>query len=186
MMKILMFTIKVLGVLSCLLLVIVWSFAIFCFVSVSCSQLFLILHFIWGQTPKATVEVKDLGVEISKDGGTKPCVLVKLQLVPVVVHLGDPRISFDQSSSFCNAESFTAGQTCFASIEKASAPFFCEEFHLSSEFGHDRLVFFIFYYVFPQRDLRNNDFFLVFFPSDFCSSKEALVLTFFPCTRVVC
>ncbi|CAH1443357.1 unnamed protein product [Lactuca virosa] len=90
------------------------------------------------KTPKATVEVKELGVEISKDGGTKPCVLVKLQLVPVVVHLGDPRISFDQSSSFCNGESFTVGQTCFASIEKASAPFFCEEFHLSSEFGHDR------------------------------------------------
>ncbi|XP_076926982.1 protein SABRE-like isoform X1 [Bidens hawaiensis] len=90
------------------------------------------------KTPKATAEVKDLGVEISKDGGTKPSILVKLQLLPVVVHVVDPRISFDQSSSFSNAESFTAGQTCFATIEKASAPFVCEEFHLSSEFGHDR------------------------------------------------
>lgn len=101
-----------------------------------------------GQTPKATVEVKDLGVEISKDGGTKPSILVKLQLLPVVVHLGEPRISLDQSSSFCNGESFAAGQTCFATLEKASAPFVCEEFHLSSEFGHDRLVFFIFIYIF--------------------------------------
>ncbi|KAI3491193.1 hypothetical protein L1887_44439 [Cichorium endivia] len=90
------------------------------------------------KTPKATAEVKDLGVEISKDGGTKPRVLVKLQLVPVIVHLGEPRISFDQSSSFCNGESFTAGQTSYATIERTSAPFFCEEFHLSSEFGHDR------------------------------------------------
>ncbi|KAF5818651.1 putative FMP27, GFWDK domain-containing protein [Helianthus annuus] len=90
------------------------------------------------KTPKVTVEVKDLGVEISKDGRTKPSILVKLQLLPVVVHVAEPRISFDQSSSFSNGESFTAGQTCFASIEKASAPFVCEEFHLSSEFGHDR------------------------------------------------
>lgn len=90
------------------------------------------------KTPKATVEVKDLGVEISKDGGTKPSILVKLQLLPVIVHPGEPRISFDQSSSFSNGESFTAGQTCSAMIEKSSAPFVCEEFHLSSEFGHDR------------------------------------------------
>ncbi|XP_071741750.1 protein SABRE [Rutidosis leptorrhynchoides] len=90
------------------------------------------------KTPKATVEVKELGVEISKDGGTRPSVLVKLQLLPVVVHLGEPRISLDQSSSFCNGESLTAGQTCFATLEKTSAPFVCEELHLSSEFGHDR------------------------------------------------
>nr|XP_043638538.1 protein SABRE isoform X2 [Erigeron canadensis] len=90
------------------------------------------------KTPKATVEVRDLGVEISKDGGTKPSILVKLQLLPVIVHLGDPRISFDQSSSFTNGESFSAVPTCFATIEKASAPFVCEEFHLSSEFAHDR------------------------------------------------
>ncbi|KAJ9560488.1 hypothetical protein OSB04_005648 [Centaurea solstitialis] len=90
------------------------------------------------KTPKATVEVKDLGVDISKDGGTKPSLLVKLQLLPVVVHLGEPRVSFDQSSSFSNGESFTVGQTGFATIEKASAPFICEEFHLSCEFGHNR------------------------------------------------
>ncbi|KAI3760743.1 hypothetical protein L1987_51142 [Smallanthus sonchifolius] len=90
------------------------------------------------KTTKAIIEVKDLGVEISKDGGTKPSVLVKLQLLPVVVHVADPRVSLDQSSSFSNGESFTAGQTCLATIEKASAPFVCEEFHLSSEFGHDR------------------------------------------------
>ncbi|XP_024963466.1 protein SABRE isoform X2 [Cynara cardunculus var. scolymus] len=90
------------------------------------------------KTPKATVEVKDLGVDISKDGGTKPSLFVKLQLLPVVVHPGEPRVSFDQSSSFSNGENFTVGQTCFATIEKASAPFICEEFHLSCEFGHDR------------------------------------------------
>ncbi|KAL8261516.1 hypothetical protein R6Q59_025565 [Mikania micrantha] len=86
--------------------------------------------------PKVTVEVKDLGVEISKDGGTKPSILVKLQLLPVVVHVAEPRISFDQPSS--NSESLTSGQTCLATIEKASAPFICEEIHISSEFGHDR------------------------------------------------
>nr|GEW46246.1 hypothetical protein [Tanacetum cinerariifolium] len=90
------------------------------------------------KTPKANVEVKDLGVEISKDGGTKPSILVKLQLLPVIVNLGEPRISFDQSSSFSNGESFNAGSTCFATIDKVSAPFVCEEFHLACEFGHDR------------------------------------------------
>ena len=110
----------------------------------------MICFFIIGQTPKANVEVKDMGVEISKDGGTKPSIIVKLQLLPVFVYLGEPRVSFDQSSSFSNGESFNAGSTCFATNDKASAPFVCEEFHLACEFGHDRLVLSLFYIIFSS------------------------------------
>lgn len=140
------------------------------------------LFFILGQTPKANVEVKDLGVEISKDGGTKPSILVKLQLLPVIVYLGEPRISFDQSSSFSNGESFNAGSTCFATNDKASAPFVCEEFHLACEFGHDRLVLSLFYIIFLYKLMLHFVIFKVmgfcmFFPPILCSSSEVLVVS---------
>lgn len=89
------------------------------------------------QTPKATIEVKDLRVDISKDGGSKPTLFVKLQVLPLVVHVGDPRLSCDQSSNF-NHGSDSAGQPSFCMMERSSAPFYCEELSLSCEFGHDR------------------------------------------------
>lgn len=92
------------------------------------------------QTPKATIEVKELRVDISKDGGSKPALFVKLHLLPIVVHLGEPRISCDLSSNFDYGGCTSASQASFALMEGTSAPFCCEEFSLSSEFGHDRLV----------------------------------------------
>lgn len=38
-------------------------------------------------------------MDISKDGGSKPTLFVKLYLLLIVVHLGDPRVSYDQSSN---------------------------------------------------------------------------------------
>lgn len=92
------------------------------------------------QTPKATFEVKELRVDISKDGGSKPALFVKLHLLPIFVYFGEPRISCDLSSNFNNEGCTSASQASFALMEGTSAPFCCEELSLSSEFGHDRLV----------------------------------------------
>ena len=89
------------------------------------------------QTPKVTIEVKDLRVDISKDGGSKPTLFVKLQVLPLVVHVGDPQLGCDQSSNF-NHGSVSAGQSSFLMMERSSAPFYCEEFSISCGFGHNR------------------------------------------------
>ncbi|GFY96064.1 similar to HYPERSENSITIVE TO PI STARVATION 4 [Actinidia rufa] len=101
------------------------------FLSVSITELVV-------KMPKATIEVKELRVDISKDGGSKPSLFVKLHLLPIVVHLGEPRISCDQSSNFKHGGYTSTSQSSFASMEGTSAPFCCEELSLSSEFGHDR------------------------------------------------
>ncbi|XP_059634339.1 protein SABRE isoform X2 [Cornus florida] len=101
------------------------------FLSVSVTELIV-------KTPKATVEVKELGVYISKDGGSKPALFVKLHLLPIVVHLGEPRVSCDQSSNFNHDGCISASQAFSGMTEKASAPFICEEFSFSCEFGHNR------------------------------------------------
>ena len=72
------------------------------------------------QTPKATIEVKELKVDISKDGGSKPNLFVKLHILPISVH---------------------AIQMLSGIMEKPSTPFSCEELSLSCEFGHDRYFF---------------------------------------------
>ncbi|KAL5559945.1 hypothetical protein UlMin_036156 [Ulmus minor] len=89
--------------------------------------------------PKAAIEVKDLKVDISKDGGSRQNLFVKLHIFPIVVHLAEERLSCDQSSSF-SYEGCLTGQSSFPITERSSAPFFCEELSLSCEFGHDREV----------------------------------------------
>ncbi|XVF36567.1 hypothetical protein REPUB_Repub19eG0068700 [Reevesia pubescens] len=80
------------------------------FLSVSITDLVL-------KTPKATVDVKELKVDISKDCGSKPNLFAKLHILPISVH---------------------SVQLLSGIMEKPSAPFSCEEFSLSCEFGHDR------------------------------------------------
>ncbi|KAI7988172.1 Protein SABRE [Camellia lanceoleosa] len=77
-------------------------------------------------------------VSLDKDGGSKPTLFVKLYLSPIVVHLGDPRVGYDQSSNFNHGGYTSTSHMSSALMEKTSAPFCCEEFTLSSEFGHDR------------------------------------------------
>ncbi|CAI0545806.1 unnamed protein product [Linum tenue] len=89
------------------------------------------------KTPKATVEVKDLRLGISKDGGSSPNLFIKLHILPIFVHMGEPRSSCDQPANSNNRES-TSGELSFGSMERSSAPFSCDEFFLSVEFGHDR------------------------------------------------
>nr|GMC55113.1 protein SABRE isoform X1 [Ipomoea batatas] len=101
------------------------------FLSVSVTELAI-------RTPKAAVEVKELTLDISKDGGSKAALFVKLSLVPVLVHLGDTRISYDQSSVY--GEPVPLQQTLLSVTERTSAPFICEEFSVMCEFGHEREV----------------------------------------------
>ncbi|KAA8538196.1 hypothetical protein F0562_027804 [Nyssa sinensis] len=101
------------------------------FLSVSVTELVV-------KMPKAIIEVKELGVDISKDGGSKPTLFVKLHLLPIVVHLGESRVSCDQSSNSNPSGYVSASQTSFGMTERTSAPFNCEEISLSCEFGHDR------------------------------------------------
>lgn len=91
------------------------------------------------QTPKFTVEIKELNVDISKDGGSKSSLLVRLQILPILVHIGEPRVSCDQLSNL-NGGCSSSCQASFAALERSSAPFICEKFSVSCEFGHDRYI----------------------------------------------
>ncbi|KAI4307517.1 hypothetical protein L6164_030695 [Bauhinia variegata] len=86
------------------------------------------------KTPKFTAEIKELNVDISKDGGSKLNLFVRLQTLPILVHIVEPQVSCDQLSSGAS------GQASMAAVESSSAPFICEEFSISCEFGHDREV----------------------------------------------
>uniref|UniRef100_A0A1J3FYA5 FMP27/BLTP2/Hobbit GFWDK motif-containing RBG unit domain-containing protein n=1 Tax=Noccaea caerulescens TaxID=107243 RepID=A0A1J3FYA5_NOCCA len=91
------------------------------------------------KTKKAIVEVKELKLDISKDGGTQPNLYVKLHVIPILVHLCESRIISDQPSTL-SFERCSASQTSPASSDRSSAALFCDELSLSSEFGHGRTV----------------------------------------------
>nr|XP_025666597.1 protein SABRE isoform X5 [Arachis hypogaea] len=90
------------------------------------------------KTPKATIEIKELNVDISKDGGSNSNLLVRLQIVPITVYIGEPRVSCDQLSNLSGGG--CSGQESITAMERSSAPFVCEKFSVSCEFGHDREV----------------------------------------------
>lgn len=92
------------------------------------------------QTPKSTVEIKELNVDISKDGGSKSSLLVRLQILPILVHLGEPRVSCDQLSNLSDGGCSSSGQASIAAIDRSSAPFICEKFSIFCEFGHNRYI----------------------------------------------
>ncbi|XP_018439446.2 protein SABRE isoform X2 [Raphanus sativus] len=91
------------------------------------------------KTRKAIMEVKELKLDISKDGGTKPNLYVELHVLPILVHLCESRMMSDQSSS-SSFERSTASQTTSATSDRSSPALFCDELSLSTEFGHDRAV----------------------------------------------
>jgi hypothetical protein len=92
------------------------------------------------QTPKSTVEIKELNVDISKDGGSKSSLLVKLQILPILVHIGEPRVNCEQLSNLSGGGCNSTCHASIAAIERSSAPFFCEKFLVSCEYGHDRYI----------------------------------------------
>ncbi|KAJ4866644.1 Golgi-body localization protein domain [Raphanus sativus] len=91
------------------------------------------------KTRKAIMEVKELKLDISKDGGTKPNLYVELHVLPILVHLCESRMMSDQSSS-SSFERSTASQTTSATSDRSSPALFCDELSLSTEFGHDRYL----------------------------------------------
>ena len=94
--------------------------------------------YLW-QTPKATLEIKNLALDMSKDPGSKPSMYLKLQVLPIVIHLGEPHVSCDSLSSLKGSRSLSSGRG--STIDKSSAHFICEEFGLLVEFGSHRYVF---------------------------------------------
>lgn len=89
------------------------------------------------QTPKATLDIKELRVDISKDAGSEAGLFVKLQLFPITVHLGESRVASDQP--VVSGGSFSANQLA----DGVCAPFSCEEFSLLCELGHNRYILFL-------------------------------------------
>lgn len=82
--------------------------------------------------PKAIIEVKDIALDIFKNGGSTPILVAKLHLYPFILHLVESRMNPDQWS--CILE----GQPCSFNAEKNLSPFRCEELLMTCEFGHDR------------------------------------------------
>lgn len=82
-------------------------------------------------------------VDISKDGGSKPTLFVKLHLLPIVAHMGEPRVSCDLPPNYNIGGCISDGQASSSINERPFAPFSCEELSLSCEFGHDRYFSFL-------------------------------------------
>ncbi|XP_071713691.1 protein SABRE-like [Rutidosis leptorrhynchoides] len=82
------------------------------------------------KTPKVTLEIKDIGIDLYKDQGSKPSMYLKLQILPIVIHMGEPCVSGDDVS-----ESLSVGDV--SKIDKSSH-FICDEFGVSVEFGPHR------------------------------------------------
>ena len=99
------------------------------------------------QMPKATVEIKELNVDMSKDGESKSNLFIRLHVVPIHVNIGEPRVSCDQFSDFSGGGFSSSSQASNAAIERSSAPFICEKFSVLCEFGHDR-YFLVYMYLF--------------------------------------
>ncbi|CAN6482336.1 unnamed protein product [Victoria cruziana] len=99
------------------------------FLSVSVMELVI-------KVPDATVEVKDLKLDICKSGGPVPVLSVKVQLSPISIQTSESRSSYDQSSNSAIGGSTLAGKSCIT-------PFTCEELSLMCEFAHERELGFV-------------------------------------------
>ncbi|KAK6940268.1 FMP27, GFWDK domain [Dillenia turbinata] len=100
------------------------------FLSVSVTDLVM-------RIPKASIEVKELNVDISKDGSSRPTLLVKLHLLPIVIQMGESGVSGDQYMNFSHGGSIASSQSLSGMPERSLALFSCEELCISCEFGHD-------------------------------------------------
>ncbi|KAK7372939.1 hypothetical protein VNO80_06330 [Phaseolus coccineus] len=91
------------------------------------------------KTPKFTLEIGKLNVDMSKDGGSESDLVVRVQILPIVVNISEPQVS-NQLSESSDGGSNTSTQASIASTEKTSATFVCEKFSVSCAFGRDREV----------------------------------------------
>ncbi|CAJ1971662.1 unnamed protein product [Sphenostylis stenocarpa] len=93
------------------------------------------------KTPKFTLEIGKLDVDISIDAGSESDLLVRLQILPIVVNIKEPQVS-NQLSESSGGGSNTSTQESTASTENSSAEktcatFICEKFSVSCVAGHD-------------------------------------------------
>ncbi|XP_078430617.1 HYPERSENSITIVE TO PI STARVATION 4 isoform X2 [Wolffia australiana] len=89
------------------------------------------------RTPRATIDVKDLLLDMSKIGNSSSVLHIKLHLLPILIYVCDERSSFDQSSYYHQSGYLPAGHQLDG---KAPAPFICEKLSIVCELGHERAV----------------------------------------------
>lgn len=90
--------------------------------------------------PKATCEVKELKLDIFKDGASSSSLGVKLQLLPCNIFLGKQH-PYEQDSSFSLKESIlSVGRTLSSNVDKDYAPFYLEKLLVICQFGYARLA----------------------------------------------
>ncbi|CAJ2657974.1 unnamed protein product [Trifolium pratense] len=92
------------------------------------------------KTPKGTIGIGKVNVDIFKGGGSESNLFVSVHILPISVHIGDPQVSGDQLSELSGGGCSVSSQASVAPIEKSSAPFICEKFSVSCEFGHHRNI----------------------------------------------
>ncbi|KAL2319218.1 hypothetical protein Fmac_028187 [Flemingia macrophylla] len=56
------------------------------------------------KTPKGIVELGELNVDISKDGESEPNLLVRVQILPIIVHIAEAQVSRNQLSDSSGGE----------------------------------------------------------------------------------
>lgn len=101
------------------------------FISVSVTELIV-------KMPKSSFEVKELKLDIFKDGTSSLSLGVKLHLFPCNIFLGEQR-TYDHDSSYSFQESiFSVGQTFSANTDNNSAPVYLEELLIVCQIGYAR------------------------------------------------
>lgn len=89
------------------------------------------------QTPKATAEIKELELDLSKDRGSGNF-FMKLYLLPIFVQIGEPHVTSTHSPEM-DSDICLARQTPSKTAEgSSSSSFHCEKISLSCEFGPNR------------------------------------------------
>ncbi|WVY91260.1 hypothetical protein V8G54_036774, partial [Vigna mungo] len=91
------------------------------------------------KTPKFSVEIGKLNVDISKERGSESDLVVRVQILPIVFNIIEAQDS-NQLSESSGGGSNTSIQPTVASTEKTSATFLCEKFSVSCTLGHDREI----------------------------------------------
>lgn len=101
------------------------------YISVSVTELIV-------KIPKSSFEVKELKLDIFKDGTSLSSLGVKLHLLPCNIFLGEHR-TYDHDSSYSFKESiFSVGRTFSANMDNNCAPVYFEELLIVCQFGYAR------------------------------------------------
>ncbi|KAK7385404.1 hypothetical protein VNO78_31121 [Psophocarpus tetragonolobus] len=92
------------------------------------------------KTPKATIEIGNLNVDIFKVVGSESDLCVMIQILPIVVQISEPQVSCNQLSGINGGGGDASTQTSIAATKKANPHFIIGKFSVLCEFGHDREI----------------------------------------------